>query len=125
MITVYYEGCKINGCSSVIIIPKIAEEEPGFIQTLTAKNTASSKHEFHTMAQMAYFQLQDDELEYVEVTGDVLVESGGDGDTLLSGMIVYRDYSDGFHVLAHKGVNIKKLLEVAYRYCTRWIRMDI
>jgi hypothetical protein len=44
---------------------------------------------------------------------------------LEDGMILYRDTSGSFKVLTHELQNKKKLLEAAYRYCTRWVRLDI
>ena len=77
------------------------------------------------MAQMAYFQFQDDELEITALVGEIKVESVESVETLHSGMVLCRDLSGAFHVMIHEGLNRKKLLEAAYRFCTRWVRLDI
>lgn len=124
MIKIFIEERVIDSVSA-IIAPARAIEEPGYIQTKTAKNHASSKHEFHTMAQMAYFQYQDDELDIETVSTEVRLQAEDGEDVLQAGMLLYRDEGGGFHVLMHVGQNGKKLLETVYRYCTRWVRLDI
>lgn len=115
----------IEDITSVIIVPEKSLEEAGYIHTLTESNDASSKHEFHAMAQMAYYQYQDDELAIDKVVGEIKVQTDSAVESLLSGMLLYRDNSGGFHAVVHQGLNVKKLLEAAYRFCTRWVRLDI
>lgn len=117
-------GC-IEECTSAILVPDNATEEAGYIQTLTEKNDASAKHEFHAMAQMAYFQFQDDELEIDEASAAIHIVSGERTEVLESGLLLYRDAQGGFHAIIHKDLPKKKLLESAYRFCTRWVRLDI
>lgn len=115
----------INDCESVIIVPEIAVEKPGYINTLTIKDSAHAKHEFHAMAQMAYFQFQDDELSIEEIESSLSVDLGTQNVELSGGMILCRNVTGEFRVLAHVMQDRKKLLEAAYRYCTRWVRLDI
>lgn len=115
----------INDCESVIIIPEIALSEAGYIKTFTLKDSGHAKHEYHALAQMAYFQFQDDELEIVEVDSSLTIVTAAESTELASGMVLYKDTSGSFHVLVHPLQNRKKLLESAYRYCTRWVRLDI
>lgn len=119
------EGC-VEDCSSAILVPYKAIEEAGYIQTLTEKNDASAKHEFHAMAQMAYFQFQDDELE-LEGTSSAAIHiiCGERTEVLESGLLLYRDTQGGFRAIIHRDLPKKKLLEAAYRFCTRWVRLDI
>ena len=116
---------RITDCESAILVPEIALQEAGFIKTFTIKDSASAKHEYHTLAQMAYYQYQDDELEIVEVDGPLTIIGGTESSEIDSGMVLYRAENGSFHVLAHGSINRKKLLEAAYRYCTRWVRLDI
>lgn len=125
MIKVSLEDTVVEDCASVIIVPEKAIEEPGYIMTLTASSDGSSKHEFHAMAQMAYFQYQDDELEITEAKGKIRVSSGETDNIIESGMVLFRDSSGAFHVFMHESLNKKKILEAAYRFCTRWVRLDI
>lgn len=125
MIKIHLEERIIEDCVSVIIAPERAIAEPGYIKTLTAKNDASSKHEFSAMAQMAYYQYQDDELEIIDVFAEMQIEHEGEKESLQDGVLMYRDTDSGFHVLMHQGLNKKKLLETVHRFCTRWVRLDI
>ena len=115
----------IDDCESVIIVPEIAVQEAGYINSLTIKDSAHAKHEFHAMAQMAYFQFQDDELDFVEVDSAVAVVCGEESLECADGLILCRIKDGSFQVVVHKMQNKKKLLEAAYRYCTRWVRLDI
>ncbi|TKB25733.1 hypothetical protein FCL47_11530 [Desulfopila sp. IMCC35006] len=116
---------KITDCESVILVPEMALQEAGFIKTFTAKDSASAKHEYHALAQMAYFQYQDDELEIIEAGSPLTITCGEESTSIDDGMVLYRTGDGSFHVLAHGSQNRKKLLEAAYRYCTRWVRLDI
>jgi hypothetical protein len=112
-------------CESVIIVPEKAVQEAGYIQMFTVKDSAHAKHEFHAMAQMAYFQYQDDELDIREIETTAYIASGGESFELVNGMVICRDREGEFQVIVHTMQNRKKLLEAAYRYCTRWVRLDI
>lgn len=115
----------ITDCSSIILVPEIAITEPGYIRTVTVRASAHAKHEFHTMAQMAYFQFQDGELEIVPMEGSLRVSVRGEAEVLVAGLALYRDTEGRFHALMHEGQDGKRLIEAAYRFCTRWIRLDI
>jgi hypothetical protein len=115
----------ITDCESVIIVPEVAINEAGYIKTFTVKNNAHAKHEYHAMAQMAYFQFQDDELEVVEIDSLATIRYGDESFELDRGLILCRNTDGAFNVLIHVQQNKKKLFEAAYRYCTRWVRLDI
>jgi lipopolysaccharide export system protein LptA len=115
----------VTDCSSAIIVPERAVHEAGYIKTLTTNAHAHSKHEFQAMAQTVYYRFQDDELEIVQGNGALILEWQGETETIEGGIVIYRDESGEFHVLAHSGQQVKKLLEAAYRFCTRWVRLDI
>ncbi len=115
----------LTECESIVIVPERAIQEAGYIKTFTIKDSAYAKHEYHAMAQMAYFQFQDDELDVVEVDSVVTVTSGEEIFELVDGLILCRVEDGSFPIVAHKMQNKKKLLEAAYRYCTRWVRLDI
>jgi hypothetical protein len=125
MIAIYLNNVKITECESVIIIPEKAISEPGYIVMHTTKDSANAKHEYHAMTQMAYFQYQDDELEFEEVDAPLRIVVKNEGVELESGMILYRKENGDFQAVIHKLQNKKKLLETGYRYCTRWVRLDI
>ena len=71
------------------------------------------------------FQYQDDELEIIEAGGPLTIICGEEFSSIDDGMVLYRAENGSYHVLAHGAHNRKKLLEAAYRYCTRWVRLDI
>ena len=124
-ITLQTAGRTLTDCASLIIVPEIAVSEPGYIKMLTVKATAHAKHEFQAMAQMAYFQFQDDELDITPLQASLCINFRGETEILTAGMVLYRDLAGQFHALIHEGQNRKKLLEATYRFCTRWVRLDI
>ena len=112
-------------CSSVILVPEKALEEPGYILTFSEDNDAATKHQFHAMAQMAYYQYQDGEIDVQPVDGVIIVIKDSQTEELISGISLCRDDRGGFFVLSCGKVRAKKLLEAVYRFCTRWVRLDI
>ncbi len=124
-IEIVFDKKVITESASVIIVPEAALQEAGYIKMFTVKDLAHSKHEYHAMAQMAYFQYQDDELEIEEISSAVTVNCGNDTVNVDGGIVIWRDGSGEFRVVAHPLQNRKKLLEAAYRFCTRWVRLDI
>ena len=125
MISVIYGDTTISDCNSVVLVPEIAITEPGYIKALTSNADSGAKHEFHALAQMAYYQFQDDELEVQNMHGSCTVYCRNETETIDSGVVILRNGSGKLNVLAHEDVNCKKLLEAANRYCTRWVRLDI
>lgn len=124
-ITIECDDRCITDCVSVIIVPERALAEPGYIKTMTAKADANAKHEFHALAQMAYYQYQDDELELGMLSSPCKICWRTTREKLEVGMLIYRDTGSVLHVLMHDSLNRKKMLEAANRYCTRWVRLDI
>ena len=124
-ISIHYDENVVTDCTSAIIVPERAIREAGYIKTLTANADAHSKHEFQAMAQTAYYQYQDEELAASQVSKTLSLEWKGEDETLAAGLVIYRDAVGEFHILAHTGQNVKKLLEAANRFCTRWVRLDI
>jgi len=112
-------------CVGAILVPDIALAEPGYIKTMTVSMEAHSKHEFFAMAQMAYYQYQDEELSIVRVDGPIRLEMDEVVEEISCGMVIYRDKEGELHVVLHEQLNPKKMLEATNRYCTRWVRLDI
>lgn len=115
----------VLNCDSVIIAPDKAVEEAGYILSFSEEQTGSSKHVFHAMAQMAYFQYQDDEIEIIPFEGEIDCIGNDFVEKLDNGLFLFRTSKGEIGVVAEKSCNIKKLLETVYRYCTRWVRLDI
>ena len=116
---------RVADCIGVVLVPENALAEPGYIRTMTANREAHAKHEFFAMAQMAYYQYQDDELELHRVEEPIVVTQEGTREEIGSGMVICRDRGGELQVLVHAALNAKRMLEAANRYCTRWVRLDI
>ena len=124
-ITIQSANRIFTDCETVIVVPDIAVQEAGYIKTFTVSESGHAKHDYHAMAQMAYFQFQDEELDIIELAAPVTITCGSEKNEMDGGLVLYRDLTGSFHVLANGTQNRKKLLETAYRYCTRWVRLDI
>jgi len=126
MITVSGEEITARECATVIVVPEVAEREPGYIATMTTAEEANAKHEFFALAQMALFQYEDDELKAEPFSGPLTIRHDGhDEQRLERGIVICRDQEGQLRLLAHQEINLKKLLEAANRFCTRWVRLDI
>lgn len=119
------ETLNIDDCQTAIVVPENAVSEAGYIKTYTCTESGHAKHEFHALAQMAYFRFQDGEIDVVQCDAPLRINDGREDAVLQAGLILYRDQSGELHLLATAHQNNKKLLEAAYRYCTRWVRLDI
>lgn len=120
-----FDSKVVDNCETVIVVPDKALTEPGYIKSFTLKDSGHAKHELHALAQMVYFQFQDEELDVVEVGEVIKVADESENVELRDGMILFK-LTDGSISAASQGmINRKKYLEAAYRYCTRWVRLDI
>ncbi len=124
-ILIKHSGIEIKDCVSAILVPDVALDEPGYIKTFSAQSGSHSKHEFQAMAQMAYYQFQDDELDLVAIDGEIQIFYQDTLEEVATGMVIYRGDDGEFHVVIHDSLNKKKMLEATNRYCTRWVRLDI
>ncbi len=111
-------------CVCLLIVPERAVDEPGYIQWMHMSGTIN-KHEFQALAQTAYYQFQDEELDCAFASEHITVRGLGDGNRLDDGIILFRDGGGAIRMLAHQAAPAKKLLETANRFCTRWVRLDI
>lgn len=124
-ISLRFAETHITDCETCIVVPEIAMQEAGYIKTFTIKDSGHSKHVYHALAQMVYFQFQDQELELEQLDTPLTIDSGEESCQLDKGMVIYRTIDGSLRVLVHGSLNNKKLLEAAHRYCTRWVRLDI
>jgi len=124
-IIIRFEDDTVTEGTSVIIIPEKAMNEAGYITTLTTKSKAHSKHEFHAIAHIALSRYQDGELEVEAVHGSFTIECKDEIETITAGVLVLLDSQGNLHLIDNSGQNVHKLLQLAHRFCTRWIRLDI
>ena len=124
-IEITFENGQKLACMSVIAVPEIALSEPGHIRTFTAGPSAQSKHEFHALGQMALMQFEDGETTPREIEGDICVSAGDETLRIESGAVICRPESGELAIYINAGRPVRKFLETANRFCTRWIRLDI
>ncbi len=124
-VVIRFEDGTLKECSSAIIIPERAITEAGYVRTVTSKSPAHSKHEFQAMTQIALSRFQDGELNVEAVHGPFTVEWKNEVKTITRGLVVFLDPQGNFQLIGHSDQNANKLLQVAHRFFTRWVRVDI
>jgi hypothetical protein len=123
---------RINGysgnvvvCTAILLVPEKVLSEAGYIRALTAGPTTQSKHEFHTMAQTALMPFEDGELPPLVVNGTIEV-TGADGKVGFDrGLLIARLPAGNIVLFIKTDQSAHELLKAAYRFCTRWIRLDL
>ncbi len=111
---------------SMVVVPEQALNEAGYIRTFTVDDEGGEKkHLFRAMAQTACFLAQDGELAVRPVAGPVRVRCRDEEMEVDRGLLIGRTGDGALEVVVVGGATSKKLLEVANRYCTRWVRLDI
>jgi hypothetical protein len=118
-------GDKLFNCHTLILVPDTALSEPGYIRTFSTGTGIQGKHAFYALAQTAYIQFQDRELDAVAVDMPMAVYRDEETHEVASGMAIGRTVSGEIVVLYHSKESCRRLLEAAYRFCSRWIRLDI
>jgi len=124
-IVIRFEDGTITECSNAIIIPEKAMVEAGYIKTLTTNSTAHSKHEFQAITNMALFKFQENELGLKTFNGPFTIQCKNEIETVTAGVLVLLDSQGDLHIIGSPGQNVNKLLQLAHRFCTRWVRLDI
>lgn len=118
------DGIQI-GCRAVITVPETALADATYIHCFSIDSQVRSKHEFHTLAQIALMMFADEEIKPQRIKGVISLEAGEDALKLESGMIICRLESNDIAIYVNSDHSPRKYLEVAHRYCTRWVRLDI
>ena len=112
-------------CKSVIVIPAKALGDATYIRSFTTVSPVHSKHEFHTLAQIALIEFDDGEIKPQKIVGKIALATREGIFDLESGMIICRLESEEFSIYMNTDQLPRKYLETANRYCTRWVRLDI
>lgn len=118
-------GIRALSAEAVILVPQQALIEAGFMRLLAADQTGQSKHTFQALAQTALLRFEDRELTPTSVTGTLRVSHGDQTLDLVQGVLIVRLSTGDVGVLTNCGQPIRRYLEAAHRYCTRWIRLDL
>lgn len=124
-IEVFTHDKPASNCVAVILVPETALAEPGHISTFAANQTGQSKHEFYALAQMALIQFEDGELMPMQMAGPISMHFGNETVHVDAGIVICRAMSGELVIYSNTDRPLRKFLEVAHRFCTRWIRLDI
>ena len=121
------EPILITEATAVILVPEDAPAAPGRIAFLTASGEAAAKHDLRALAQMALFDFEEGALSPEPVAASHrLIARSSDGETVLErGLLIARDLAGAARAWAHEGIDAKPLFAEAYRYATRWVRLDV
>ena len=112
-------------CASAIVVPPKALTEAGHIRTFTVNPGAQSKHEFYALAQTALLQFEDEELQPVRCEHPIRVVTEDEAVEIEEGAVIGRLVDGQVAVWSAGDRPVRKFLEAANRFCTRWIRLDL
>jgi LAS superfamily LD-carboxypeptidase LdcB len=107
------------------VVPAKALEEAGRIRLIAVDQTGQSKHEFHALSQTARMQYEDGDLLPIQL--DQPIRIGTDEEDLLveEGLVIIRKENGEIVLLSNAPEPVRKYLEAAHRFCTRWVRLDL
>ncbi|MBN1655550.1 MAG: hypothetical protein JXA30_17415 [Deltaproteobacteria bacterium] len=118
-------GGKRYECDTAIMIDTRALEADGHIALFSKNSGDHTKHEYYALAQTVLFQFQDGDLTPVAVEGPIALSWKDRGTTVASGIAILRTRDGEVSILSHADQPTRKLLETAYKFCTRWVRLDV
>ena len=112
-------------CSAAIAVPEIALSEGGHIRTFSATAGSQAKHLFYALSQMMLMEFEDGELQPRRFQSDLTVTDGTDVVRVDDGIVVARHLGGQLEAMSNTARPLRKFIEVANRFCTRWIRLDL
>ena len=112
-------------CLAAIAVPEIALSVPGHIRTFSATAGSQSKHSIYALSQMMLIEFEDGEQQPRQFQFDLTVTNGASLFRVDHGVVVVRNLDGRLEVLSNAAKPLRKFIEVANRFCTRWIRLDI
>lgn len=112
-------------CSAAIAVPERALADPGHIRTFSATAASQSKHTVYALSRMMLIEFEDGELQPRRFQFDLTVTDGADPVRVDDGIVVARNLDGRLAVMSNAAKPLRKFIEVANRFCTRWIRLDI
>jgi len=112
---------------TVLLVPHDAPTYPDRMTGMLCGSLAQSKHTYHALSQIALYDYEDRILPVEEVARGVpLTVRKDEGEHVLeNGLVILRSQGGAVRVLAHSGLDPRRLLVFANRHCTRWIRLDL
>ena len=121
------ESVLLAEATAAILVPEEAPERPGRIVLLTASLAPTAKHDLRALAQMALFDFEEGAPAPEPVAASRrLIARSGDGDSVLErGLLIARDLAGSVRAWAHQGTDARRLFGEAYRFATRWVRLDV
>lgn len=122
--TINTDKLVINDCIAGILVQ---ENSSGTLEAilLGASSSKQDKHTLHALAQMAYYQFQDDEITPLIINGKCSITNLSPAHQAEKCLLIIKSQSRDLTLYHHDDIQIKKYLEAAHRYTTRWIRLDI
>jgi len=110
-----------------IIVPAHTGDGSGSITALAVGQGDAAKHALHSLCQIASLDLEDGELEIerMEQGYPIAMIFKRQRFECRNGSLVFLNTSGTVHVLSHSGVNVRDAIRQAFRYCTRFIRLDV
>ena len=74
---------------------------------------------------MALFQFQEGELGVEAACSPLTFRWKDELVSMSAGVVLCLDSQGDLHLVGNSAQNVSKLLQIAHRFCTRWVRLDI
>ncbi len=125
-IRILVEGQNIQADRGIIIAPVQALENQALVRCLTGGEASSGKHIAYSLAQIAIERHMDGELQAHLVAPETPIRIIADGESIAceEGLLIAWTEED-IQLWAHEKCDVRDLLKVVHRACTRWIRLDV
>lgn len=123
--TISYDQCCHPDCLAGLIAKPKSENDGYDIELLNCSNDSQQKHKLHSLSQIALYQYEDEELNTNTMLGSCTITGHNFIHEFDKGIVVVQIGNNRIELFSHQAVDTKKALYNAYRYCTRWIRLDI
>ncbi len=123
--TISFDHSHYDDCLIGLIVSKSSRDGEYDITLLNCSSDKQQKHNLHSLSQIALYQFEDQEIDVHPVNGPCRIIGETFSYEVAEALILVQGNDNRIAIYAHPAVSVKKALDNAYRYCTRWIRLDI
>lgn len=116
----------VTADKGVLIVPLEALETQSLVRPVVFGESSSGKHSAYALAQIALTRFEDRELNpaFIGIGETLTISKNGEEFVCSDGLVIGWTEEDVV-VWAFENNDVKKLLKIAHRACTRWIRLDV
>lgn len=109
-----------------ILVPEKSLEIQTLVKPVIPQTFATPKDIAFSLIQIALSGFEDREIPVENIDTDIPIVTVKNEETAscTNGLVVFWS-TEGIKIWAHENSSVDKLLKIAHRECTRWIRLDV